>query len=142
MILNPHRRSTVFRFLEGASYNFAYFDHVPDLDWDKPTGIYPEGSGNQSTFEYYRVLQHFLRTSKRRAHECDHAEGSVEQIAGSSQVAVSDVQRKPIVTNVAKGLSDRIPIGSEITEVEGMSAVAYLKKNVLPYISSSTEHIL
>ena len=43
-----------------ASYNFAHFDHIPDLDWNK---IYqefiPKVLSTKSTEEYYKVLKHF-----------------------------------------------------------------------------------
>ena len=47
-------------FWKEASYNFAFFDQVPDLDWDKTYREYiPKVLATESTAEYYKVLQRF-----------------------------------------------------------------------------------
>ena len=48
-----------------ASYNFAYFDQVPDVDWDKTYQAYiPKVVATESTVEYYDVLKQFLALLK------------------------------------------------------------------------------
>ena len=45
-------------FWSEAKYNFAYWDRVPELDWNQTLLEYlPRVSGEQSTLEYYRTLQ-------------------------------------------------------------------------------------
>ena len=46
------------RLWSEVKYNFAYFERVPDLDWDKTYLEYlPRVRQTKSTLEYYRVLQ-------------------------------------------------------------------------------------
>ena len=130
-------------FWKEVSYNFAYFDQVPRLDWDKAYREYiPKVLETKSTFEYYRVLQRFCALLKDGHTNVSMPREVWNKSLDRPQVVISDVQRTPIVTNVARGLSDVIPIGSEIVEVDGKSANVYLREVILSYISSSTEHIL
>ena len=43
-----------------AGYNFAHFDHIPNLDWDKTYQEFiPRVLSTKSTEEYYQVLKQF-----------------------------------------------------------------------------------
>ena len=45
-------------FWKEVDYNFAFFDQVPDLDWDSAyVALLPEAMAAQDTFAYFRVLQ-------------------------------------------------------------------------------------
>jgi len=130
-------------FWKEVSYNFAYFDQVPQLDWDKAYREYiPKVLETKSTFEYYRVLQRFCAILKDGHTNVSMPRELWDTSMDRPQITISDVQRRPIITNVAAPLADQVPIGSEITEVEGRPVNAFLEENILPYISSSTEHIL
>lgn len=130
-------------FWKEASYNFAYFDQVPHLDLDKTYQEYiPKVLEAKSTFEYYRVLQRFCALLKDGHTNVTMPREVWNKSMDRPQVVLSDVERRPIVTNVARNLNERMPIGSEIISVDGKSAAVYMKEEILPYISSSTEHIL
>jgi C-terminal processing protease CtpA/Prc len=133
----------ISNFWKEVSYNFAYFDQVPELDWDKAFEEYiPKVLETKSTFEYYRVLQRFCALLKDGHTGVSIPRAMRDRYWDRPQVILADLQRKPIVTNVAKNLSDKLPIGSEIREIDGRPFAAYMKEEILPYISSSTEHIL
>ncbi|MCG6961215.1 hypothetical protein LJE82_15100 [bacterium BMS3Abin03] len=48
-----------------VSYNFAYFDKVPEIDWDETYQTYiPKVIAAKSIIEYYDVLKQFLALLK------------------------------------------------------------------------------
>lgn len=129
-------------FWKEASYNFAYFDHVPDLNWDKTYQEFiPKVLATRSLFEYYRVLQRFCALLKD-GHTNVYMPQQLWNYFDVPQLQISEVQHRAIVRNVGESLQLEIPIGSEIIEVSGVPAQTYLEREVFPYISSSTAHIL
>ncbi len=52
-------------FWSEVSYNFAFFDQVPDLNWDSAyLEFIPRVIASESTYEYYRELQRFCALLK------------------------------------------------------------------------------
>ena len=51
------------------------------------------------------------------------------------------VGRRALVANVEAGLEARLPIGSEVLAVDGVSVERKLLDDVFPWLSSSTEHV-
>ncbi len=125
-----------------VSYNFAFFDQVPDLDWDQAYREYiPRVLAAESLYHYYRELQR-LCALLRDGHTSVHFPPAVQRTVGSPTVRLRAVQRRAIVVNVAQELAPQCPVGSEVVQVHGMAVSEYLAREVFPYISSSTEHIL
>src|SRR5207245_11287435 len=55
---DAHKLAGLSRFWSEVRYNFAWFEHLPDLDWDKIYLEYiPKALKTASTFEYYQVLR-------------------------------------------------------------------------------------
>lgn len=132
----------LIQFWTEVKYNFAFFDQVPGLNWDKTLAEYlPLVAKDQTDMEYYRTLEKLCALLKD-GHTNIYPPASVRGAIDSPPLELVNIQGKPIVKNVAKELVKEIPIGSEIVTVEGLPAGEYMKANVLPYISSSTEHIL
>ena len=129
-------------FWREAGYNFAFFDQVPDLDWDEAYRAFiPRVLATTSTYHYYRELQRFCALLKD-GHTNVYFPPEVEATLGSPPLALKAVRRRAIVVDVARGLAPRVPVGSEIVAVDGIPLPVYLESEVFPYISSSTEHIL
>lgn len=57
-------------------------------------------------------------------------------------IKLKEVDHRAIVADVDSSLAEMIPVGSEIIAVDGIPVPEYLSKNVFPFISSSTEHVL
>ncbi|RPI21742.1 MAG: peptidase S41 [Acidobacteria bacterium] len=131
-------------FWKEASYNFAYFDHVPQLDWNAAfTEYVPKVLQTKSTKEYYRVLMTFsalLKDGHTNIYPPQEVTG-VEHY-DKAPVAAKAMGHRAIIVNVDKRFSDQVPLGSEITAVDGIATEEYLKAKVIPYISSSAEHAL
>jgi carboxyl-terminal processing protease len=131
-------------FWKEASYNFAYFDQVPHLDWNAAFVEYvPKVLETKSTREYYRVLMRFgalLRDGHTGVYP--PAEVTGPEYYDKAPIAAKSIGRRAIVVNVDKQRADEVPLGSEITEIDGIATEEYLRANVIPYIGSSAEHAL
>jgi carboxyl-terminal processing protease len=143
-VLSPQER--VFwlaKLWEEADYNFAYFDQVPDLDWDSHFLDYvPLVLTAANDFEYYRLLQRFL-ARLRDGHTLIMYgwEMRQRQPIDLPWVELREVDRRAIVENVDRVFSVELPPGSEIVRVAGRSVAEQLESEVFPWMSYSTEHV-
>lgn len=125
-----------------ATYNFAYFDHLPGLNWDQAYLEYlPKVQATTSTVAYYRVLQQFYA----QLHD-----GHTNVSAGAGPLADSVYGRPPLLTQLVQGRvlvrlvrhdslrRTGIVPGLEIVQVDGQPVVAYATQHVRPYQSGST----
>lgn len=125
-----------------AKYNFAYFDHLPGLNWDQLYLDYlPKVQNTTSTLAYFRVLQQFYA----QLHD-----GHTDVSVGAGPLADSVYARPPLVTHLVQGKvlvrlvrhdslrRTGIVPGLEITQIDGLPAAAYADRHVRPYQSGST----
>jgi len=125
-----------------AKYNFAYFDHLPELNWDKLYLDYlPRIRNTRSTAEYYWVLKNFCA----QLHD-----GHTSVWASEPGLADSVSRRPPIGAVLIDGnvlieevLSDSlqrtgIRPGLAIVTIDGIPAIDYADRYVRPYQSGST----
>lgn len=125
-----------------AAYNFPYFEHVPELDWDSAyRAAIPRVLQATSTLAYYRELQRFMALLED-GHSRVHLPDSIVQRRpfSSPWVDLEAVGGRPMVANVATELADSLPVGSEIVAVEGMAVDAYVERRVLPWVFASAPH--
>jgi len=126
------------QFWTEVKYNFAFFDQVPDLDWDKVLYEYlPLIQKEQSNEEYYRTLK-LICAKLGDGHTNIYPPTEDIDMPG---LELKNFGNKAFVVNAKESLQDRIPLGSEIISVEGQATEQYLREKVFPYISSSTDHI-
>jgi len=128
-------------FWSEARYNFANFDHVPDLDWNQ---IYldflPRVIAAKSLRNYYDVLMQ-LAPLLRDSHTNVYLPKSIQdQFYAKPPIATALVQNRVVITWIADpALADKgIHVGDEILAVDGVEVHRYAKKYVEPYVSSST----
>jgi carboxyl-terminal processing protease len=129
------------QFWTEVKYNFAFFDQVPELNWDRVLADYlPLIQKDQPDVEYYRTMKKMCALLKD-GHTNFFAPSSIESGIDSPPVRLLNVGGKAIVENVSVELADNLPIGSEIISVDATPVQQYLQENLYPYISSSTDHI-
>lgn len=125
-----------------AKYNFAYFDHTPDLDWDKLYLDYlPRMRATRSTADYLRVLQSFsaqLRDGHTDVWTIDPV--LADSVARRPPIRAVLVDNKVLVSEV---LSDSLAQTGirpllEIVSVDGLPVTEYADRYVRPYQSGST----
>ena len=125
-----------------AKYNFAYFDHVPSLDWD---GLYlaylPKVQQTTSTLAYYWVLKQFYAQLQ---------DGHTDVWTTTSPLTDSVNARPPVLAQLVEGRvlvqqvrqdslqQTGIVPGLEITRINGQPTVAYANQYIRPYQSGST----
>ncbi|HEY0740545.1 MAG TPA: S41 family peptidase [Chryseosolibacter sp.] len=132
----------LIQFWTEVKYNFAYFDHVPDLNWDHVLAKYITIiQEDQSVETYYDNLSRMCALLKD-GHTNIYKPNRIEAVLASPPLQLTNIQNKAIVSNTDESLKLLIPIGSEITRVDGIPTQEYLSEKVFPFISSSTEHIL
>jgi len=128
-------------FWREASYHFAYFDQVPELDWDKAYREFvPQVLDASSTYEYYRVLQRFCALLNDGHTHIYYPEKILEDQMYFPAIVLREIDHRAIITEIDSSISTVIPKGSEIIEVDGVSVLEHLLQNVFPYVCTSTEH--
>ncbi len=128
-------------FWTEVKYNFAFFDQVPELDWQQVLLDYlPKVRNAESNLEYYGVLQEVCALLKD-GHTNIYLPAELRDLKGKPSVAVTPIEGKLYITNIAVELLEMIPLGSQLMSVENVPVEDYIQKYVRPYISSSTEHI-
>ena len=125
-----------------AKYNFAYFDHIPDVDWDKLYLEYlPKVRATPSTVEYFHVLQSF----------CAQLHDGHTDVWASDPTLADSVSRQPPIVPVLienKVLVQEVRSDSlektgirpmlEILTINGFPVNEYASRYVRPYQSGST----
>lgn len=125
-----------------AKYNFAYFDHIPDVDWDKLYLEYlPKVQATTSTAVYYRVLKQFyaqLRDGHADVSTRDPA--LMDSVNARSPIWAKLVEGRVFVQQVRHDSLQRTGIvpGLEIVQINGLPTVDYANRYVRPYQSGST----
>lgn len=134
-------------FWQEVNYNFVYLEDIDKSAWEANyKAAINDVLHSKSDYEYYRVLQRLCATLKDGHTNVYFPEPMYENIFttnfGDYRIFVSNIDGKAIITRVNKSKLEEIPLGSEIIEVNGLSTTEHLEKNVMPFISSSTPHIL
>jgi len=123
---------------QGAKQHFAWFEQVPELDWDRAFIEYlPLVEQSQRLYDYYRVLQSFtamlcdghtnVRLPSVIQRELDALPIKMRLI--EKQWAV--IQRYP----VSEILEEDIPPGTTVLSIENVAPSQYFQKKLFPYIS-------
>ena len=123
-----------------ANYNFAFFDQVPDLDWDSAyRASVPRVLETGSTYEYYQELKRFVALLED-GHTSVWLPDPDRQFESYPWVLTHNVEGRVLVANVGRRLEEEIPVGSVIETIDGEPAAARALQLWLPYIFSSTDH--
>ncbi|MFN8353102.1 MAG: S41 family peptidase [Spirosomataceae bacterium] len=135
------------KFWQEVNYNFIYLDKVDKTMWENAFKEYIiKVQQTPNDYEYYRELTKFCALLKD-GHTNIYPPQNIQSLAmntmfGGYRLFLRDVAGKVIVERVNPSRKDEIPVGSEITEVNGLATADYLDKFVKPYISSSTNYVL
>ena len=130
-------------FWKEASYNFAYFDQVPELDFDNAYREFiPKVLATENTFEYYRELMKFSALLHDGHTNIYLPKGLSDRYVDWPAIQATEANHQAVITEIDKRLLTDIPLGSTIISVEGVDLDTYLKTNIMPYLSSSTEQAL
>jgi len=135
------------KFWQEVNYNFVYLDKIDRTVWNnRYKELISTVQNTKNDYEYYRELQKFcalLKDGHTNVYFPDYLEEyiSINEF-GDYQLFLSNIDDKAVITRINASKKNEIPIGTEIIMVNGMNTDEYMKTFVMPYISSSTEHIL
>jgi C-terminal processing protease CtpA/Prc len=138
--LTPHERIVGFvRLWSEVKYNFAFFDQVPDLDWDKVLEEYlPRVEQDQTAEEYYQVLQECIALLHDGHTGVWPHSG---QKVGSPALRIQPVEGRAVIVEVGTSeelIQAALEAGDEITHVDGRPVREVLEQDFYPYLSAST----
>lgn len=128
-----------------AAYNFPYFNRLPELDWDKAYIEYiPKVIDTKNDLEYYLVIEEFIALL-REAHTRIILPNYLKvyyQNYKNNWYAVDYFENKYYVTGTRLILSEKLPVGSEIIEVNNISIDKYIEDYYKPIAFTYYEHSL
>lgn len=123
-----------------ASYNFAFFDRAPNLDWSASFREYIERVASaEDLFDYYDLLLRFTALLQD-GHTAIIPPMSLHRSLDRPKLMLRNVGNAPIVANASQTIGQRVPIGSELLEIDGVAAEEYLSTWVLPVVCETTQH--
>ncbi len=129
-------------FWKEVSYNFAYFDQVPELDFDQEfQDAIPKVLATKNTFDYYRELQRLNALLNDGHTNVYLPNGLAKRYIDWPAIDIKEAGKKAIVSEVGVQWLGQLPLGSEITHVNGIETQSYVELHIKPYIASSTDHI-
>jgi C-terminal processing protease CtpA/Prc len=130
---------TLATFWSEAKYNFAFWDRLPDLNWDATFAEYSVRALNvESDIQFFRLAIEFGDLLGEAHTNVILPRRFWPAYGAQPFIELSPVGTQAVVTNVASDLIDRIPIGSVVNEIEGIPVRQYLAEVVDPWVGAST----
>lgn len=135
------------KFWQEVNYNFVYLNKVDREQWNNDyKRLITEVQETENDYEYYRLLQKFCASLKDGHTNVDFPDTIQNQLFntyfGDYRLFLTNIDNKAIITATNLSKKDELPVGTEVIKVNGLQTKDYLEKEVLPYISSSTNYIL
>jgi len=120
-------------------YSFAFPERFQKVNLDSLYIAYlTRVEQAKSNFEYFRLMSSFL------AH-FDDAHTRIYMPPSSRPDDMPPIQtgnfgEKIFVSDIAKSMVEKVPLGSEIIKIDRIPVLEYLTDSVYPYISAATAH--
>ena len=123
-----------------VNYNFAFFDQVPDLNWDKEYQLaMKEVIASETNVEYYKILQQ-LTAKLQDGHTQVYFPENIEQLHSTIKLKVKEQDGLYYVVNHGEDMARAISIGSIVTEINGLPIQDYINQEIAPFTAASTSH--
>ena len=129
------------KFWEETTYNFAFFENIPNINYDELYKDYlTKVINEEDDYKYYRILQKFCAELKD-GHTNIYMPKYLKDKVFYPPVRIRKIKDEIYIINVGKSYSDKIPRGSKILKVNGQDVLSYLNDSIYPYLSGP-EHIV
>ncbi|QES89090.1 S41 family peptidase [Rhizosphaericola mali] len=135
------------KFWQEVNYNFVYLNKVNRNSWDSLYySMIEQVSTTQNDYDYWQLMKRFcafLNDGHTGVWSTDTAivNNTLTMMFGEYWMGFKNVGGHAIVNYTLKKRIKEIPIGSELIEVNGLPTAEYIQKNVMPYVSSSTDYV-
>lgn len=121
-----------------VNYNFAFFNQVPDLNWDNEyKKAIHDVLQSDSDLAYYKVLQ-TLTAKLQDGHTQVYLPTSLSKKFSTLKIKVKQENGAYYIVDFAKELSNQLILGAEIMSVNNISTPKYIHNKVAPTIAAST----
>ncbi|HUT82637.1 MAG TPA: S41 family peptidase [Candidatus Bathyarchaeia archaeon] len=126
-----------------VKFNFAFFDQVPELNWEKETrSAIPKILATKNIGEYYQILQELVALLND-GHTLILPSKEEMDTLDRPALELQMIENKIIITRIGDSeeiMGNKIIPGLEIIEINNVSAKDYLNNNILRYYSGGTKH--
>jgi len=121
-----------------VKYNFAFFDRVPDLNWDSVLYRYlPLAERAETEEDFVRLLSKCMALLHDGHTRIDYRSGNLD----FPNILIRPIEGRAVVAELGENdeiVQSRLRIGDEITHVDGRSVPAILEEDLYPYTCAST----
>lgn len=115
----------ISKFWQEVNYNFAYFENIPNVDFDSIYKSYlEEVITAMNDLEYYKILQRFCAELKD-GHTNIYFPEYLQKKLFYPPLSIRRIKDEIYVVNVGKSYVDIIPGGSRITYINGQNVFDY-----------------
>jgi C-terminal processing protease CtpA/Prc len=122
------------------SYNFANMDNCPLINLDSLYQAYiPLIQNTKNDFEYCKRMLRFVSHFNNGHTNVRDIPMYLDPYIARFYLETTYKDDKIIVENIGKEYANEIQIGDEITHINGINALKYFEKKIVPYITASNE---
>jgi len=124
-----------------ARDGFAWFDHVPDLDWNQAyLDAIPRVLAAADTAAYYRELMRFTALLQDGHSNAYPPKELTAQFYSRPGLVTQHVDGRVLVTRIrdASLLTQGLQVGDQLLSIDGHAVDAYMAEYLAPFLSSST----
>jgi C-terminal processing protease CtpA/Prc len=122
-----------------AKLNFAFFDQVPDLDWDAEyLSALPRVMATTSTRDLYAILREFVAKLEDGHTNVYYPNELRGEVYSSPAIRTSLVEDRVVVVEILNSAITSLVVGDEIVSIDGMPVKTYVSERVTPYVCAST----
>jgi len=122
-----------------VKYNFVNIDTLKCNIDSTYKALIGETINSDNDYTYYAILKKFI-AQLNDGHSEVYDNGQFQQYCDYPPIKLINLNKRVFVSLAAKQLVEKIPLGSEIIEIENQSVDKYLKNYCFPYVSASNEN--
>ncbi len=127
-----------------AAYNFAYFERLPDLDWNKEYEKYiSKVIDSKSDLHYYLVLQDFMNLLQERHTKIIIPQHLIREYYSQMKkqwFIFEWIDEDVFVTHSRKSIENYLPLGSKILEINGVKTEMFFNEILKNKGNSTFKH--
>lgn len=134
---HEQRIYTLSEIWKELHYNFAFPEKLKQANIDSLYLAYlPKVEQVKDNYEYFRTLSSFI-ASFNEAHTRIYVGKRLDDMP---PIKAMNYGERVVVSDIAQNMAGKVPTGSEILKIDGISVVEYIRDSVSPYISAATPH--
>lgn len=141
VLSEAERIAGLSRIWSVARDEFAWFDQVPELDWDRAyLDAIPKVMAATDTAEYYRELQRFVALLQDGHSNVNPPEELISKVYARPGLQTRLLENRVVVSAVfdAALAAAGVVAGEIVLSIDGEPTEEYAQRRIAPFVSSST----